>query len=58
MGDTTTWHDDSDGRQDDGKGQNSDGLHNDGKGQQDDGQYNNGNGRYDDAARRRQCAAR
>ncbi len=39
--DTTTWHNDGDGR------------HNDDKGQQDDGQHNDNDRQYDDAARRR-----
>ncbi len=58
-GNTTTRHDDGDGRHNDGKGQNGDWQHNDGdrrhndgKGQQGDGQHNNGDRRYNYAARR------
>ena len=45
-GDTTTRHEDVDGRQDDGKGQNGNGRHDDGKGQNGDGRHDDGDGRH------------
>ena len=39
-------HDDGDGRQDDGKGQNGDGQHDNGKGQNGDGRHDDGNGQH------------
>jgi hypothetical protein len=47
-GDTTTGHDDGDGQQDDGKGQNGDGRHDDGKGQNGDGRHDDGDGLHND----------
>ncbi len=47
MVDTTTRHDDGDGGQDNGKGQNGDGRHDDGKGQNGDGQHDS-NARHED----------
>ena len=43
-GDTVMRHNDCDGRQDDGKGQNGDGRHDDGKGQNGIGGHDNDNG--------------
>jgi hypothetical protein len=47
-GDTTMWHDDGDGRHNDGDGQNGDGRHDDGDGRHNDGQHNDGTGQHGD----------
>ena len=57
-GNRTTWHDDSDRRHNNDKGQHGDMRHDDGdrrqhgngKVQQGDRRYNNGDGRHDEAA--------